>query len=265
MFNCSREEDFKISHGVIKNPLMAEFNRHFHREHEILLHISGDADYSIDGSRYTLRPFDLLLIPSSMYHFAIPLSDRRYENYVINIGSGFTSEEKLEKLFSPPYVINIGDDALIKGMFSLLDRCSESYTEEDFAEAARHIVHEILIYASYKPKMGRSGSTDDIIARITEFIGANLERELNADIIARELSFSRSYIQNRFSQSMGIGLKHYINQKRIYAAHSDIKNGLSPYQAADKYGYGNYSSFFRQYVKIFGESPQKAKKQTATV
>ncbi len=260
MFLYLNEKKFTVTHGVIKNPRKESFNRHFHQEHEMLLHISGDADYSIDGNRYTLHPFDLLFIPSSTYHFAIPMSEKRYENYVINIGTDFAKQERLGKLFSPPYIINIGDDTMMKGMFAALDRCYECYSSADFGEAARHVVNEILIYSSYKPRTRQNGNKDELIARITEFIAANLENKLNAAVIARQLSFSASYIQNRFSQSMGIGIKHYINQKRIYAAYNDIKNGLSPYMAADKYKYENYSSFYRQYVKSFGVSPGRTDK-----
>ena len=54
---------------------------------------------------------------------------------------------------------------------------------------------------------------------------------------------------------MHIGLKKYINQKKVYAAYNDLKNGNSAYTVCDKYGFGDYSSFFRVFKHTFGVSP----------
>ena len=66
---------------------------------------------------------------------------------------------------------------------------------------------------------------------------------------------SRSYVQNVFSQHMHIGLKTYIMQKKIYAAHADLGRGLGPSEVCEKYAFGDYSVFYRLYKKTFHTSP----------
>ena len=46
-------------------------------------------------------------------------------------------------------------------------------------------------------------------------------------------------------------------QKKIYAAHRDLTNGLSPSAVCEKYGFGDYSSFYRLYRKTFHCAPNK--------
>ena len=65
------------------------FHRHFHTNYELLLVIDGDVHYNIDGQEYILKPYDLLFIPASTYHFVIPVSNARYENYVLNFNQDF--------------------------------------------------------------------------------------------------------------------------------------------------------------------------------
>ena len=75
--------------------------------------------------------------------------------------------------------------------------------------------------------------------------------------INRELILSKSYVQNLFSQNMHIGLKEYIMKKKIYAARTDIKNGMTPIEACEKYAFGDYSGFYRLYKKTFLSSPRQ--------
>ena len=252
-------------HSVQVSPCdnLHRYERHFHETCELLLLVTGDVHYNVDGNTYALKPYDIILIPPSTYHFLIPVSNEDYESYVINVRVPFVGQEIMEKLFTPPYIINISDDSMLRRMFARLDFYFENFSLEDFKRASDHLVSEILISLCYKPKKGIDEITvkggDQLIGKITRFISENLEGELNADIVAKNLNFSRSYVQNRFSEVMGIGLKQYINQKKIYAAHADIQGGLSPNEAARKYCFEDYSGFYRQYKKILGVSPKNGK------
>lgn len=259
MVNCG--------HSIQERPLenLWQYDRHFHETCELLLLIKGDVHYNIDGNNYALKPYDILLIPPSTYHFLIPMSNEVYESYVINIRVPFVGIEKMKKLFTPPYIINIADDRMLCRMFAQLDYYFENYSKADFKEASVHLLGEILIALSYKPKEDTpihvASNSNLMVTRITAYITENLDSELNADVIARYLNFSRSYVQNQFSAVMGIGLKQYINQKKIYAAHADIQSGMSPNEAARKYCFEDYSGFFRLYKRVFGASPQKDAKR----
>ena len=96
-----------------------------------------------------------------------------------------------------------------------------------------------------------------LVDTIIRLISDNLERPLDAEFLARELMLSKSYLQNTFSRSMHIGLKQYIMQKKIFAAHNDLLEGMSSGDVCAKYCFSDYSVFFRLYKKTMGYSPKQ--------
>lgn len=259
---ASPEESIQIiSHGRETAPMNVPFHRHCHTNYELLLVISGDVHYNIDGKQYILKPYDLLFIPASTYHFLIPLSNNTYESFVLNFSQEFIQEDRLQLLFSQPRVINILTDLIFHRMFGLFDLYFHTYTPEDFKVAAQLLLKEILLYATYRVTTGdiadSANSFHPLVTRMIAYITENLRNDINSDTLAKEMNFSKSYVQNVFSAVMEIGLQEYINQKKIHAAHYDIQSGMAPGDAAAKYGYHNYSSFYRQYKKFFGQSPKK--------
>ena len=250
----------EVSHKRIEQPRKSVYFNHIHNHCELLLFLRGDADYNIDGQIYKPRPYDLLFIPAGTYHYLIPTSSRTYENYVIGIDPSEIAGH-YATLFTPPLMINIKEDAEFVGFFSRLDAYHATYSEEDFERCAKALILELLTYCAYrKSEMHavHSGSLTHVEEMIA-YISAHLEEKLDADGIARHFLLSRSYEQNLFSQNMHIGLKKYIVQKKIYAAHADMIAGMTPNEVCEKYKFGDYSLFYRTYKKTFGNSPRDIK------
>ncbi len=265
IFDSTKKDHLHISHCCEDQPQLIRYDKHLHENFELLLFIRGDATYNIDGQNYPLLPYDLVFIPSLSYHFVTFESYSVYENYVINFSRDFVEEERISKLFIPPFIKNISNADKLRRMFSNFDFYHETYSSSDFEEASRYLLKEILLlscYTSFEKENLLIPSEQSVIPAIISYISRNLESELNADIIADKLRFSKSYIKNCFSSVMGIGIQHYINQKKIHAAHLDLINGMEINRTAEKYGYCDYSSFYRQFTKIIGMTPSQVKKQT---
>lgn len=251
----------EVSHKLIERPKQSVYYNHIHNNCEILLFIRGKADYNIDGQIFSPAPYDLLFIPAATYHYLIPTESSPYENYVIGIDPSILDKKHYDKLFSPPLMINIQEDDTLKGFFTRLDFYSEVCSDKDFAQAAYSLIRELVIYCSYRKDSlnhVHSGSLVHI-DKIIQYVSENIEKPLDADTVANHFSFSKSYVQNIFSQSMHIGLKKYIMQKKIFAAHADIERGMSPGEACEKYCFGDYSVFYRLYKKTFAASPSERK------
>ena len=249
---------FEVSHKLIESPNKSVYFNHIHNHCEILLFIRGNADYNIDGQIFTPSPFDLLFIPDAVYHYLIPRDTVPYENYVIGISPSLIDDKHYQKLFKKPFMISIQDDVEFKGFFGRLDTYDERYSEKDFESSASALISELITYCSYRKdelNSGYSGSHARI-EEIIKYISENIESDIDADDIARRFMFSKSYIQNLFSQNMHIGLKKYIMQKKIYAANADLSRGISPYRVCEKYCFGDYTGFYRLYKKTFGVSPK---------
>ncbi len=258
-FNSIGKEIIEVSHKRIERPEKNIYYKHIHSHCELLLFVCGKAHYNIDGQIFAPAPYDLIFIPAATYHYLIPEESVPYENYVIGLDPQFIDSQHYRSLFSPPLMINARSDETLMSFFSRLDHYHEQYGQKDFDVCASSLVRELCIYCSYHKKdlLSVHSGTLTHIDRIVSYIADHLEEPMDADSIARHFSFSRSYVQNLFSQNMHIGLKKYIMQKKIYAAHRDLTNGLSPSAVCEKYSFGDYSSFYRLYRKTFDTAPNK--------
>lgn len=252
---------YELSHKRVEKPDANQYAKHIHSCCEILLFVSGDANYNIDGVLHTPRPYDLILIPKAIYHYFIPRSPVPYENYVLDFHPSMMLPRHYKKLFSCPMILNIKDDTEFRRFFEMLDYYHDTYNAEDFAACANALLRELLVFCSYRLKNAvrvepeRNALVDTMVRMIAE----NLEQPLDAAFLARELMLSKSYVQNVFSQTMHIGLKQYITQKKMFAAQNDLLSGMSSADVCAKYGFTDYSVFFRLYKKTLGYSPRQTK------
>lgn len=264
MFNVQIDQQIlEVSHKRIEKPNKSVYFNHIHNHCELLLFINGQANYNIDGQIFSPAPYDLLFIPAATYHYLIPTAAIPYENYVVGVDPSFINPEHYQKLFSSPLMISVKDDPQLLGFFTRLDHYRLRYSDIDFKNCATCLIQELITYCSYHKEEQLSASNDTLpyINNIINFINNNLELPLSAEEIAQHFLLSKSYVQNMFSQSMHIGLKKYIMQKKIYAAHAELSRGMSPIQVCEKYAFGDYSVFYRLYKRTFATSPRSQSKQ----
>ena len=203
----------EVSHKRIEKPTQSVYYNHIHNHCELLLFISGKADYNIDGQIYSPAPYDLLFIPAATYHYLIPTAAIPYENYVIGIDPILIDSGHYEILFNSPLMISIKDDPEMFGFFQRLDHYREHYSESDFSECTACLIQELITYCAYrKPKLTHVRSdTIPYIDDIIEYINQNLQSEIDAQAIANHFLLSKSYIQNIFSQNFKQFIKHLRN------------------------------------------------------
>lgn len=252
----------EVSHKRIEKPRQSVYYNHIHNHCELLLFISGEADYNIDGRIFKPRPFDLLFIPAATYHYLIPTASVPYENYVVGIDPAEIPKSHYDLLFSPPYLVNIREDAELRGFFTRLDLFESIFSPEDFDRCAKALIAQLITYCAYRKEgldFVHSRSLTPIEKTVL-YVSEHLEEKLDAEVLAKHLLLSKSYLQNLFSQTMHIGLKKYIMQKKIYAAHADLQRGMTPGEVCEKYAFGEYSVFYRTYVQNFHCAPTSKKK-----
>ena len=259
MFEVTVSEQMpEVSHKRIEKPNQSVYFNHIHNHCELLLFVSGKADYNIDGQVFKPSPYDLLFIPAATYHYLIPTDSTPYENYVIGIDPAQLQPAHYQTLFTSPLMISIKNDPQILQFFRQLDHDHAHYSPEDFRICAEALTRQLTTYCAYHKGELTSVSSGSIpyIDGIVTFISQNLDKPLDADSVAAHFSLSKSYVQNIFTQKMHIGLKKYIMQKKIYAAHGDLTAGMTPVDVCEKYAFGDYSVFYRLYRKTFGTSPR---------
>ena len=141
-------------------------------------------------------------------------------------------------------------------MISIFDRFSVAAGLRDERRAyMQALLTEIIILLCASEGQQMSVSDGDLGARVTRYLNANFRKNISLDRLARRFFVSKYYLCRAFKEHSGISVHAYINQKRIIFAKSLIDSGMTAIGAAEKVGYGDYSAFYRAYVKIIGKSP----------
>ena len=106
----------------------------------------------------------------------------------------------------------------------------------------------------------RGGLTPYQLRIVVEYIQANLEEDLNLNILANQIEISPHYFASLFKQSMGLSPHKYIVRCRLEEAKSLLRQRNLPIAlVSQEVGFKNQSHFtrvFRQYFKITPKSYQ---------
>lgn len=117
----------------------------------------------------------------------------------------------------------------------------------------------IDIFSNYSNELNTNLSYHDEIIRIAkEYIRNNIDKNIKAKDIAKEVNLSESYFTVYFKNYSGENFRNYIlNEKMNYAKNMISKKKYSISQIALAVGYENYRSFSRAFKNSIGLSPSE--------
>ncbi len=240
---------------------------HCHDCYEIMYVISGEGKYILEGSEFALKKRVLLLVRPFAYHSVRADNEAPYEAYIIRFqksalsGAALSmlerliSEDENGRYFSP--------DAVSDPLISAFDRFESAAKlpepERDAYSGA--LLSEIVILLSAAMGEKMTYTDDELGARVIRYLNSNIEKNVSLDKLARRFFVSKYHLCRAFKKYSGISVHSYINHKRIMYAKQLIDSGETALGAAYKVGFGDYSAFYRAYVKIVGRSPRAEHKR----
>ncbi|NTV88924.1 MAG: AraC family transcriptional regulator [Clostridiales bacterium] len=267
------ECDFRFFH--LKDRKSMQFESHYHDFDKIIIFISGNVTYLIEGRAYKLSPWDMLLIGRNEMHKPVIDPTAVYERIVIWVNPDFldkhSSEDcRLESCFRSAAergcnLLRPGPD-VSRDMKRILNNLEDACQSSDFG----HRILENSLFLQMIVTMNRlySGMTtdesrpsdmenDETVGSIIEYINSNLGEEMSIDIIAEKYFISRYYLMHTFKRHTGYSLHNYILQKRLILAGNLIKSGVSAAEASIRSGFADYSNFIRSFKRMYGQSPRE--------
>ncbi len=254
--------NISVSYYSGKNVSSDINGNHCHDKYEITYLISGAGSYNVEGSEHKLTRGSLMFIAPMSYHKADIKTDSDIELYTVHF-----DKEAVLPIVSPMFEkISRGAEGRGK-IFTQkllpdeLISCFESFiTAEKLnkAECEAYLlsaITQIIVLLSSVDGERMECSELELGARVAEYLNSNIEKELSLDRLAGKFFVSKYYLCRAFKNYSGIPLHAYVNQKRIMYAHRLIKSGVTASEAAERVGFGDYSAFYRAFVKLLGKSP----------
>lgn len=240
-------------------------DNHCHDKFEILYVIDGKGRFILEGREYPIRPRTLIVIPPLEYHYINLVPGSAYDRCVIHFTEAELVPECREYLLhfekkelerADFYITEINSEPAVS-LFEQLDFLG-SMSEKDRSVSLRLLVSQLILLLSVTGGDKVTPSEDELGARVIKYLNEHIERDVSLDKLAKRFFVSKYYLCRAFKKYNGISVHGYINKKRIMLAKQLIESGETASGAAYKVGFGDYSAFYRAYIKIVGKSPMRA-------
>lgn len=267
--------DFKFFHLCDKNDI--QFAAHGHDFYKIIIFISGDVNYLIEGRSYKLEPWDVLFVGCNEIHKPFISGDKVYERIILWINPGFLRQNSTEKcnLFSAfdyaekekSNLLKISSEDITKIKQILNEFEKENSNIEFGSELLRRIlIIEMIVnltrkFFEYKSKNIDDNSYDKNMIEIIEYINNNITIPMSVEEIASKFYMSKYHLMHSFKKETGYTVHNYILQKRLILSSNLIKQGTPILAIPCKCGFVDYSNFVRAYKKMYGVSPKQYYKE----
>lgn len=261
---------FKMFH--IKDTAHKEYNYHYHDFHKILILLSGDVTYCIEGRTYDLRPNDIVLVNSGEVHKPVIRSDAPYERIIIYVSPDYLNEYHdkendlslclRQAMAEQSHVLRLHSSMNGK-LGSTIRELDRSLEDEDFANELYHriLFLEFMIQLNraalhnHIEFIGDSTSNEKILA-VLDYLNEHLTEDISIDELSSHFFLSRYYLMHTFKEQTGYTIGSYLSTKRLFLARDLIAKGTPITDVCYACGFRNYSTFSRAYKKSFGESPR---------
>ena len=248
------EKNFEFAHTKNVSGESYYCATHCHNTHEIYLLLNGNVDYIIGDIRYSLHPFDLLVIPPSVFH--CPSSQRgEYERVIFNFKKTDVNPtvQSLLKNIGDHYFL--GNNVFIRSLVLNFLPLTTTIEPELKLRMVKDLLELILIQLSTMRPAAEQEIINPTLSSIIQYIDENLDKKLHLESLSKTFFVSPSWVNYAFKKYYNISYSQYIKTKKMTYAQSLLHAGESPTITAGMCGFDFYTTFLRQYKEFFGHLP----------
>ena len=213
--------------------------------YEYIFMTEGEAYIEEDGTRYSLRAGDVLLLEPDRQHDGFKPSCKRVSFFWLHF-YGDIDPSALPKIITPECAPRLSV------LFRQLLHYSNS---KDYSPLAADCVTGLIISELEAEFLRRENPTPTLYEQICEWCRTNSDRKLTVAEVADRFGYNKDYL-NRMFVKYGRGLKEYINDKRRDNIKSKLlSDGYTLKDIAARTGFDDYKDFLKFFRYHEGISP----------
>jgi len=229
------------------------------------LSTSGMGIYNCVRKNLLAGPGDMVLLsPEAMYDYRRVDSMSHWTHHWIY----FQPDQRLLQWLNwqevGPHIYHIQlPDVEYPVVRSLFESTLDFDSTEDTASKALllSITEQILIRCSRLANATGGQFVDSRVQKTIDYVGANLEKPLTVEDIARHVQLSRTQLSTLFKDHTGSTLINWREERRIAKASQLLtQSALKIQQIAVQVGYEDPLYFSRTFAKLAGMSPREYRK-----
>ena len=242
---------------------------HINRYCEIYIFVDGEANYIVEDMIFSLKKGDVVIITPYEAHKAVLQKKGNYERFYFLIpldAFSYMNVDPLKKILEQ--IKNAGN--LISLPKTERDKMLDILYEMK-KTAEKNDSSELLVYSLFLKFIDiitrNLGTTDDdfiaknaqhfpqILSDVMRYIDENLVDIKTAEEIAAHFHISSPYLSAMFKSHTDIGIKKYIQLRKISYAKSLLDNGRNVTEACFESGFNSCSYFIKTFKEHIGTTP----------
>lgn len=264
-------QNFRLFHIIDKRE--EEFQYHYHDFNKIIIFLSGNVTYFIEGKAYFLKPWDILLVHHHDIHKPVIDPGKEYERIILWMKNDYHPSQSAydTNLFECFQAASDRSFNLIRIDAMLQEKLKQLIAELEHSLKSRDFGSDILSNALflqfmvYINRIFLNGSSillksslkyNPVMEQVLKYINTNLSSDLSIVTLSSHFYLSRSYFMHKFKEETGYTVHQYITSKRLIQANHLMSTGVPAGKAASLSGFHDYSVFSRAYKKLFHKSPR---------
>lgn len=240
--------------------------QHSHPGWAFLLVKSGELTYSVEGKTFDVTPDSLVISRPGVVHMLQPKGPILYDRHSFAAVEALLDKEILEQIPQDLHVLDVSKNPIIQNIFEKILFYLPRLPEKQMEALLKSFVNELImnIYVSTQiDYTSPKHTTEHLIAKILDYIHKHIQEPLTVSQISEAMSLSAGYLHLFFSRQMHMPIKKYIIIQKLQLVQKALLNNVHPTEACRQYGFRNYSTFYRNYQKVYGCSPSGGHRQSA--
>ncbi|MDD3921071.1 MAG: AraC family transcriptional regulator [Eubacteriales bacterium] len=262
-------DEYRLFH--VKDKTDMEFSYHYHEFDKIVVFLTGNVTYIIEGTAYYLRPWDILLVGREQVHCTQIDGKTPYERVVLWLSPGMLEKQGgeeplcdcMRRAKQNNYALVRPEGASLAELMRLLQDVEAALASREYAHAllAKTSLLQFLILLNRVARQMKSDPSayhrDHKVTNVLEYIANHLDGDLSVEGLAARFYLSPSHFAHRFKTATGYSPHAYVTQKRLLHAAELIKAGTAAGEAAASCGFEDYSTFLRAFKRMLGCKPSE--------
>lgn len=232
--------------------------------YEIIFAVTDLGLCNVEGTEYFLAPRSVLIIPKLAFHNHSLSNEENIEGYSISFSTSAVNSlvmDMLKKVIGTDEILGkfYPTEVVCDALCDIFRRFDDAHLLNGAEQNAflETLLSELIIFLSATEFKTVSRNEQELASRVAKYLNANIEKNISLDRLATRFFVSKYHLCRAFKKYSGVSVHSYINHKRIIHAKMLIESGLTASDVAERVGFGDYSAFYRAYVKIVGKSPTK--------
>lgn len=251
---------------------------HTHEYFQIYYIEKGSLIHFIENKYSELYQSDMFIIPPGVIHYIAPEPNTVF--YSFSFMPDFLCENIQNNKFVTLFLKNLLTDKNIlpkvsvdsKDIFyieTIMERILDEFNSKSFGFV--EIIHSCAVllvgvlarnYFEKNTLPEYFDNSKNFVLHCIDYINNNFAEKLTLDEMSKQAAMSKNNFCKLFKKMTGHSFNNYLNICRIKKSVEYIKEGYKITAIYGLCGYSDFSTFYRNFKKIMGVSPQKYKKNS---